>query len=257
MFASAQLSVWHATLDAYPRALAALCDSKKGANALRLAELDQWYQETLPGLIIARKPDIDPQGHGAYLTREEVVKITEWKLKRGKFRPRLQSLVESNTDATVQKITSEAFAKFPNVQASLKILSGLKGVGPATASGRRVNLTLGSLVAILAAFSPSIPFMSDEAMEAVPGMGKIAYVEKYYLKYNDNINEKCEELNSNERAGELRTNDAVYMILNGRLICSYRKIKLFTGFVWTPRLLERTLWTYTVCHRFGIEIAEG
>lgn len=41
--------------------------------------------------------------------------------------------------------------------------------------------------------------MSDEAMEAIPGMGKIAYVEKYYLKYLENVTAKCDELNSDQK----------------------------------------------------------
>ncbi|RUS19640.1 hypothetical protein BC937DRAFT_87166 [Endogone sp. FLAS-F59071] len=206
LFANADLHLWRTTLDAYDRALAAICTSKSSGQ--RLAELDKWYHETLPDLINSRKAE----ANSVFMTRDEVVKVTEWKLKRGKFRPRLQSLVESNTDAMVRKITSDSFAKLPNVKDSLRVIKDLKGVGPATAS------------AILAAYSPLIPFMSDEAMEAIPGMGKIAYVEKYYLKYLENVTAKCDELNSGQK-----------------------------DFVWTPRLVERTLWTHTVCCRFGVK----
>ncbi|MEQ2184850.1 hypothetical protein GOODEAATRI_012272 [Goodea atripinnis] len=123
------------------------------------------YQEELPVLISSR-----PNKH---LTLSELVKLMEWKLtvrappvssangnsynnhsveqstynlsfngsflglslQRGKFRPRLQQLVASNSEDTVQKCSIKAFSLLPDVQAAIAELSTLKGVGPATASG--------------------------------------------------------------------------------------------------------------------------
>lgn len=56
-------------------------------------------------------------------------------LQRGKFRPRLQQLVASNSEDTVEKCSRKAFSLLPDVQAAIAELSALKGVGPATASG--------------------------------------------------------------------------------------------------------------------------
>lgn len=56
-------------------------------------------------------------------------------LQRGKFRPRLQQLVASNSAETVEKCSRKAFSLLPDVQAAIAELSSLKGVGPATASG--------------------------------------------------------------------------------------------------------------------------
>ena len=56
-------------------------------------------------------------------------------VQRGKFRPRLQQLVASNSEDTVEKCSSKAFSLLPDVQAAISELSLLKGVGPATASG--------------------------------------------------------------------------------------------------------------------------
>lgn len=60
-------------------------------------------------------------------------------MQRGKFRPRLVALATSNSEATVEKVTTEAFRLLPNVKAASKALCDLKGIGPATASG--VSLT--------------------------------------------------------------------------------------------------------------------
>lgn len=56
-------------------------------------------------------------------------------LQRGKFRPRLQQLVASNSEDTVEKCSRKAFSLLPDVKAAIAELSSLKGVGPATASG--------------------------------------------------------------------------------------------------------------------------
>ena len=42
-------------------------------------------------------------------------------------------------------------------------------------------------VAILCAGSHQVPFMADEAMQAIPGFGKVDYTMKFYLTYLDKI----------------------------------------------------------------------
>lgn len=66
-----------------------------------------------------------------------LVVIASFDLQRGKFRPRLQQLVASNSDDTVEKCSRKAFGLLPDVRAAIAELSALKGVGPATASGER------------------------------------------------------------------------------------------------------------------------
>lgn len=58
-------------------------------------------------------------------------------LQRGKFRPRLQQLVASNSAAAVERCSRAAFSLLPDVQAAVAELSSLTGVGPATASGEQ------------------------------------------------------------------------------------------------------------------------
>lgn len=229
---------------------------------------DEWqsksairYQEELP-LLISSRPD-------KHIIHSELVKLMEWKLtvripkslqilchcssqcpdcyrqaacsyvtnpcaglQRGKFRPRLQQLVASNSEATVEKCSRKAFGHLPHVKAAIAELSSLKGVGPATASGElRVDieasgwkfnsswelLLFSSIVSIhfMAAFKPfswgwlsifvpavlaagapdEAAFMSDEAMERVPGLKPIQYTAKHYSLYLDKMVEKAKSLN--------------------------------------------------------------
>ncbi|CAI7842108.1 unnamed protein product [Closterium sp. NIES-54] len=150
----------------------------------------------------------DGGGGGAYVSKEELVSVMEWKLTRGKWRPRLLDFVKHLDPNVVQAASSRAFAALApyhtlttpggsgsgsgahseaDVEASLKAavteLSTLKGVGAATAS------------AVLAAFAPEIaPFMSDEAMVAALGDCK-DYSLRRYLVFAKAMREKASGLN--------------------------------------------------------------
>ncbi|XP_019348676.1 uncharacterized protein LOC106737444 isoform X3 [Alligator mississippiensis] len=136
----------------------------KGSERKGLAGLEKWYQEELPAALAGRKEK--------HLTQGEVVKLMQWKLtvshfpaewpraasqpyngsgctagtgvsaphglrhlfQRGKFRPRLQQLVATNSQETVERCTRKAFQLLPDVAAAITELSQLKAIGPATAS---------------------------------------------------------------------------------------------------------------------------
>ncbi|KAF9191440.1 hypothetical protein BGZ49_003545 [Haplosporangium sp. Z 27] len=92
-------------------------------------------------------------------------------------------------------------------------MAELKGVGPATAS------------AILCAGAPNaVPFMADETMDSVPGLGTIAYTIPYYIKFATKVIEKADELKSK---GSTLVN--------------------------TPHLVEKALWTEYMMKKYGIE----
>ena len=62
-------------------------------------------------------------------------KTLHFSLQRGTFRPRLTELVQQNTSSQVEKVTGDAIAALPNMETAIKLLTQLKAVGPATASG--------------------------------------------------------------------------------------------------------------------------
>ncbi|KAG8433390.1 hypothetical protein GDO86_017608 [Hymenochirus boettgeri] len=104
----------------------------------------------------------------------------EWKLTRGKFRPRLQQLVSSNPDGVVESCTGKAFQLLPDISAAIGELCQLKGIGPATAS------------AVLAAGAPElVAFMADEAVESVPGLKPVQYTLKHYLVFLEKLQKKA------------------------------------------------------------------
>lgn len=130
----------------------------------------------------------------------------DWKLTKGKWRPRLLDFAKQADASAVQAATTEAFqhlqqhnsAKGSNtssakptpqqaVSAALKRLCDLKGVGPATAS------------AMLALVDASCPFMSDEALVAV--LGSRDYTVPVYLRLLEGLQGKAVQLS---QQGELQ-----------------------------------------------------
>ncbi|KAJ5794347.1 hypothetical protein N7457_000946 [Penicillium paradoxum] len=146
-------------------------------------QLDQWRYETLPKIIAERKDSESRDNEkGAYLLREELIDIMEWKLKHGVSRPMLMGMIKNNQDTTVINSTSTAFAALPNAdpvlapndafpKTSLDALTGpLRGVGPATAS-----LIL-SISTVIGDAERQVPFYSDDVylwlcLMDFPGLG--------------------------------------------------------------------------------------
>ncbi|PYI35132.1 hypothetical protein BP00DRAFT_266727 [Aspergillus indologenus CBS 114.80] len=106
--------------------------------------LDEFRYTTLPDAVRQRaSTTIGDDGEGsAYLEKEELVRLVEWKMKHGKFRPALLGMIRSNPDRQVREATGSAFRlmrtadlreTFPGT--ALETLTGpLRGVGPATGS---------------------------------------------------------------------------------------------------------------------------
>ncbi|KAG0266678.1 hypothetical protein DFQ27_009532 [Actinomortierella ambigua] len=174
LFKSSQPKDWESVLSKY---IIALEHHVAGKRDNELLKLDKWYQTELPILLAKRKP--------LHIDSKELVKLMSWKLKRGKFRPTLAKQAASNADNDVKAISEAAFAALhqSGVRPAIVKMAELKGVGPATAS------------AILCAGAPDkVPFMADETMESVPGLGTIAYTVPYYMKFADKVIEKAKEL---------------------------------------------------------------
>ncbi|KAJ4344197.1 hypothetical protein N0V95_006275 [Ascochyta clinopodiicola] len=112
-----------------------------------LSELDTLRYET----IAAKLADM---GSDASLQKADVERLVEWKLKHGTYRPSLLSLVKSNPAPLIKSTTHSAFGSLAHdndALTALKLLTALRGIGPATAS------------LLLSVFQPAgVPFFSDE-----------------------------------------------------------------------------------------------
>ncbi|KAM6951144.1 uncharacterized protein FYW47_014670 [Aplochiton taeniatus] len=178
----------------------------KGKKSGKLLALEKWYQEELP-VAIAKRPE-------RYVTHSELVKLMEWKLTRGKFRPRLQQLVATNGEEAVEKTSKKAFSLLPDIQAAITELSTLRALGPATAS------------AVLAAGGPEhAAFMADEAVESIAGLGPIKYTAKHYALYLDKMAERTKTLNKADSQHD-----------------------------WTPHKVEQCLWAWAVANQMQLPL---
>ncbi|CAM8946310.1 unnamed protein product [Rhodiola kirilowii] len=165
--------------DQWKLELSSYSDRLKSLKNPDLISLDEFYRIDLPSLIENRNPN-------PYITASELVELMKWKLKRGKWRPRLLEFVSALDDEVVESASRKAFEALPDVSKAVSELKVLKGVGPATAS------------AVLAAHAPQVaPFMSDEAMVAALGSAK-DYTSKQYVKFSSKMQEKAKELSSND-----------------------------------------------------------
>lgn len=206
LFRCSDPAVWRGVHEKY-WAVVEVKSSGKG-KAGKLLSLDKWYQEELPKLISARSQ--------RYITRDELSKLMEWKLTRGKFRPRLQQLIGSNSEEAVQSCSTKAFGLLPDVQAAITELSTLKGMGPATAS------------AVLAAGAgEEAAFMADETVESIPELCPVQYTAKHYSLYLDKITQKTKHLNTVDSQQD-----------------------------WTPHRVELCLWTWAVANKLQPSLLE-
>lgn len=159
---------WRAALDRYD----AVIDAQ---GVARLAEHDRWYRHDLRRAIGHRSPP--------HVTRDEMVRVTEWKMSRGVWRARNLGLVKGNPADAVTKTSAEALARAPDPKAPIATLARLAGVGPATASA-----------VAAAAFPQTYPFLDDLVAARVAGLGPVAYTLGYYARYADALRARAAAL---------------------------------------------------------------
>jgi hypothetical protein len=178
-----------------------VASSKKKASSLSLADLDYARYEAIPAAVAGRRehdgdasnagfnkasssstktssktkePSPSSNGSSPYLTKPEVATLMDWKLTHGTFRPALRGLIAQNDALTVETVTRDGLALWPDTKASVKKLSELRGVGPATAS-----------LLLSVAFPKEAPFFSDELFcwaVADPEKGEVDWGRK--IKYS-------------------------------------------------------------------------
>ncbi|KAI9201555.1 hypothetical protein LWI28_025273 [Acer negundo] len=206
-FNCSNLSVWKENLSSYQLSIESL-------NKPNLISLDEFYRNELPSLIQQRNPN-------PYVTTAELSKLMQWKLTRGKWRPRLLDFVSSLDDSLVKSASEKAFEALPDLNKAVSELTVLKGVGPATAS------------AVLAAYAPHVaPFMSDEAMEAALGNSK-DYSLKQYLLFANKLLAKAKEY-SDANCGRFSSDVRILMEL------------ISEGESFTASDVERALWSSAI-----------
>jgi hypothetical protein len=170
LWESEDCAAWHAAGERYPGVVQAMAQTASG-----LAELDEWYHTALPRLLAGRDP--------AFLTRDELVSVTRWKMKRGVWRERNLVLVKGNDEAAVREGSAAAFAAVPDPRRPVALLSRFAGVGPATAS------------AVLAAYAPAhYPFFDEVVAGQAPGLGPVAFTLPYYLRYAAALRDRAQRL---------------------------------------------------------------
>ncbi|XP_033742122.1 uncharacterized protein LOC117328725 isoform X2 [Pecten maximus] len=200
---------WGEVYGLYNKVLIVKSKIMKPDKGKQLTQLDHWYQEELPGAIKARKE--------RYVTHEELCKLMKWKLTRGKFRPRLEQMVQSNSEEEVEAASRKAFKELPNLPNAIKALTVLKAIGPATAS------------AVLAAGAPDkAAFMADESMLAIPGLAPLQYTLPFYNEFMDHVKSITKKLNKDQD----------------------------DGIKWTQHKVELTLWTYQMAKTLCPELLD-
>lgn len=173
-------TAWADALARYPAVVAA-------QEVSRLVDLDTWYREEFPDSLAARMP--------LRLEHDELIAITEWKMKRGVWRARNLALVRGNDPAEVAARGAEAFATLPDPRRPITRLTQLAGVGPATAS------------AVLAAISPELfPFFDELIAEQIPDLGPVVFTAGYYARYAEQLRARAGALSA---GGEVWTAHAL------------------------------------------------
>lgn len=160
------MSTWRAELAAAPT-----------RRTPAVAPIDDWFYARCGDAIKLKE-----------LTASDVSQAVAWKLKRNKFRPRLQQLADSNSDAAVtaaakaadDALGTDEIPRLTAVGAAIDALCVLRGIGPATAT------------CLLMIACASIPFFSEEAGAAV--LGAYDHKKPDALKLTSALRQKAAEL---------------------------------------------------------------
>lgn len=159
LWTSSSPSEWRRALASYDAVVAR-------QSIARLPDLDRWYRKRLPALLWARTPP--------HVTRDELLRATEWKMARGVWRAANLARVRGIGAEQVTKTSGRALALIPDPRAPIAALAELDGVGPATAS------------AVAAAAAPEhYPFFDELVAAQIPELEAVKWTLAYYARYAD------------------------------------------------------------------------
>jgi hypothetical protein len=129
-------------LNSYPKLQTMVYKSKvKDSKKLVVAQQNHdWRYNELPALINKRR-----MSSPTHLEKDEIVRLTQWKIVHGQNRPFLPGMVKKNDPIRVNELTKAAFSSQADTTYSgtnlpgeldkaLRGAAGLHGVGPATAT---------------------------------------------------------------------------------------------------------------------------
>ncbi|KFY14098.1 hypothetical protein V492_02853, partial [Pseudogymnoascus sp. VKM F-4246] len=187
------------TLLCYPALLKALSASKTvKADGESLEELDWFRFMSAPNRYMKREGD----AKDVPLEKDDVVRLVNWKLKHGKFRPNLLKLASSNSPQGVAATSLAAFAMKDTIS-GIRTMSLLSGVGPATAS------------LLLSVHDPdNVIFFSDEAYRWLVCGGKEQPI-KYSLKEYEQLETRAKELMQRLGVGAREVERTAFVIMRG------------------------------------------
>ncbi|KAF5012077.1 hypothetical protein FDECE_1851 [Fusarium decemcellulare] len=170
-------------LTQYPSLIKEISDAKGAKPGQKtLQELDDYrYNDALE--VFSHGKQVRP------MKLDDIKTLVEWKLRHGKFRPTLMKLVSSNDAGEAEDVVKRAldiYKKGGDIEATLGVLTKLKGIGPATAS---------LLLAIHDA--TRVIFFADEAFWWICCQGKqspIKYNAKEYRTLCSNVDDLRDRL---------------------------------------------------------------
>ncbi|TQS34583.1 hypothetical protein Golomagni_05026 [Golovinomyces magnicellulatus] len=184
-------------LSRYPSILKKVSKKAK-AGAQSLEELDEFrYRTAIANFNKSRRCNMEIS---------DVIKLVEWKMHHGTFRPSLRKLVSSNSNDTLTAATKSAFDYYTENKNDIvgtleKLTKPLKGIGPAT----------GSL--LLSIHDPeNVVFFSDELYRWLCVDGRKVSL-RYTVKEFEKLYEKSKNFMSRIKCTPIELEKVAYVII--------------------------------------------
>ncbi|KAI9744615.1 MAG: hypothetical protein M1818_002144 [Claussenomyces sp. TS43310] len=207
-------------LTCYPALIRDISDSKaRTTKGDSLEDLDEFRFKIAPAKYNRKKDGKDDDAHILPLEKVDVLKLVTWKLKHGTFRPKLMQLAASNSEKDITRTTSEAYQTYrgdhSNAFKAVKLLTSLKGIGPATAS------------LLLSVHAPAdVVFFGDEVYQWICCGGQKKSI-KYNLKEYQDLLTRSRTLAERLRVDASDVEKVGFVIMRGSSTLTQQHIHSF------------------------------